>query len=127
VFGHAFIPDATNQCFCILLVSLAVVLVNHMTTKISAMDVEYDAFTGIVMKHGNFTSRLVPALGESFAHATTTRLLLSPTIPSMDDSRECRLIKSSHKPPGKALYRVTEQGIRDIVAEIRHKRPRIPI
>ncbi len=62
--------------------------------------------------------KLIPALGESWAHATTTRLLL------MNDEhrhgqnhqrRICKLCKSPHKPSGRALFSITQFGIRDCV------------
>lgn len=75
---------------------LAVVVINQMTTKV-----------------GEHEARLVPALGESWAHATTTRILLSrtdhPTI------RKCTLVKSPHKASGMAMYDVREAGIRDVL------------
>lgn len=76
---------------------IAVVVINQMTTKF-----------GI----GSTDSRLVPALGESWAHATTTRLILSSTLQSQTH-RTCKLVKSPHKPCGVATYKVLECGIRD--------------
>lgn len=74
---------------------LAVVVINQMTTKVNENE-----------------SKLVPALGESWAHATTTRILLSGTDhPSI---RKCTLVKSPHKASGAALYDVRESGIRDV-------------
>ena len=111
---------------------LAVVVINQMTTKI-----------GVRSSNGNTTS-VVPALGESWAHATATRLLLSKeervhgdgydqNNGSDDDDdddemrllrrgvpsqlRTCSLIKSAHKPTGKANYRILEEGIRDVSGE----------
>eukprot|EP00557_Chaetoceros_sp_GSL56_P002912 CAMPEP_0176486954 /NCGR_PEP_ID=MMETSP0200_2-20121128/5856_1 /TAXON_ID=947934 /ORGANISM="Chaetoceros sp., Strain GSL56" /LENGTH=433 /DNA_ID=CAMNT_0017883715 /DNA_START=125 /DNA_END=1426 /DNA_ORIENTATION=+ len=63
---------------------------------------------------GSGSSSLVPALGESWAHAMTTRLLL--TFPSDSNSsskrRLCKLVKSPHKPEGTAIFTITEFGIR---------------
>lgn len=108
----AFLGDLANQH------NLAVVVINQMTTKIG---------------RNNTGTSVVPALGESWAHATATRLLLSKeerflTETSNDDDetenlsrrrelRTCSLIKSSHKPTGKASYRILEDGIRDVPGE----------
>jgi RAD51-like protein 2 len=83
----AFLADMASQF------DVAVVVINQMTTKVGEND----------------TSKLVPALGESWGHAVTTRVLLSG-----DDIRRCTLVKSPHKAAGSALYRVVESGIRDV-------------
>lgn len=83
----AFLADLATQF------DVAVVAINQMTTKVG----------------DNNTSKLVPALGESWGHATTTRVLLSG-----DDVRRCTLVKSPHKAAGTALYQVRECGIRDV-------------
>lgn len=92
----AFLADLANKY------DLAVLVVNQMTTKLEK--------TG---------SRIVPALGESWAHATTTRLLLSTTPNST--VRQCTLVKSPHRPPGTAHYSVLECGVRDAVASQNNK------
>jgi len=100
--------------------NLAVVVINQMTTKIGS---------------GSSGTSVVPALGESWAHATATRLLLSkqerftmeeyPTNNNDDDDesmrrrvrsdlRTCSLIKSAHKPNGRANYQIFEEGIRGV-------------
>lgn len=84
----AFLGDlATNY-------KLAVVAINQMTTKVE-----------------DGSSRYVPALGESWAHATTSRLLLSC---NNSEERTCTLVKSPHRPPGSAKYQVLGTGIRDL-------------
>ena len=55
-------------------------------------------------------ARLVPALGESYAHACTTRVILSWE----DDMRTAYLYKSPRLPPGRAKYAVTNGGLRDV-------------
>ena len=55
-------------------------------------------------------ARLVPALGESYAHACTTRVILSWE----DDIRTAYLYKSPRLPQGRARYTVTEGGVRDV-------------
>jgi RAD51-like protein 2 len=71
---------------------VAVVAVNQMTTKFgSARDL-----------------RMVPALGESWAHAVTTRLLLAEN----EGVRQCELTKSPRLAAGKADYVIVEEGVR---------------
>ena len=104
---------------------LAVVVTNHMTTKI-----------GNNGDSSNHAVSVVPALGESWAHATATRLLLSKeeryllerAAPSGDRDGNndvnddngthhlwtCSLTKSANLPNGTASYRIVEGGIRDI-------------
>jgi RAD51-like protein 2 len=103
---------------------LAVVVLNQMTTKFVAV--------GDHSKNNNnatHKSRLVPALGESWAHATTTRLLLSsspsPSTSQNDTSgtsrptnngysvKTCTLVKSPHLPQGKVQFQIHPSGIRD--------------
>lgn len=96
--------------------NLAVLVTNHMTTQIVQGQ-----------------SRVVPALGESWAHAVTNRLLISipqeqPALVLIDDTdrdghggtnsvvgsiRKCSLVKSPHKPNGDAYFQVLEIGVRD--------------
>ena len=95
----------TNHCHHLtqlaLQYNLAVVVVNQMTTK------------------GDL---LVPALGESWAHAVTTRLLLSSDIggggvstqphQQQQPTRTCRLTKSPRLPSGAANFQIVEAGVR---------------
>jgi RAD51-like protein 2 len=85
---------------------VAVVTINQMTTQFS-----------------NGISKVVPALGESWAHAVTTRLLLTVSsnnnnAESQHDSqqqqqaRTCQLVKSPRLPSGQAEYCVTADGVR---------------
>eukprot|EP00890_Picochlorum_soloecismus_P002830 jgi/Picsp_1/3548/NSC_06386-R1_rad51 homolog c ( cerevisiae) len=71
---------------------LAVVLMNQMTTRIAAEG----------------QSRLVPALGDSWAHAATNRILLY----WKDDSRFAFLFKSPIMPASTSEYVVANAGIR---------------
>mmetsp|Transcript_12025 Transcript_12025/g.17342 ORF Transcript_12025/g.17342 Transcript_12025/m.17342 type:complete len:114 (+) Transcript_12025:174-515(+) len=109
----AFLSDlATNF-------RLAVVVMNQMTTKFGSSNPENTKST--------FDTQLIPALGESWSHSTTTRLLLSWTTVG---ARECRLVKSPHKPAGVALFSVTADGIRDycpINKSEASKRPRVQL
>jgi RAD51-like protein 2 len=77
---------------------LAVVAINQMTTK----------FVGAGSIQSN-NSHLVPALGESWAHAVTTRIILSSLS---DDLRTCTLVKSPRLPSGSANYNIMECGVR---------------
>eukprot|EP00578_Thalassiosira_sp_NH16_P031311 CAMPEP_0181078316 /NCGR_PEP_ID=MMETSP1071-20121207/1418_1 /TAXON_ID=35127 /ORGANISM="Thalassiosira sp., Strain NH16" /LENGTH=495 /DNA_ID=CAMNT_0023159617 /DNA_START=303 /DNA_END=1790 /DNA_ORIENTATION=- len=93
---------------------LAVVAMNHLTTRIE--------------KDGNNSqggTKLVPALGESWAHSVTSRLMIdhyrpfhtdtsSSTDTHMDEVRTCTLVKSPHKPTGTALFMITDKGIRGV-------------
>ena len=77
---------------------LAVVTVNQVTVK-------PDPGGG-----GGGGARLVPALGESYAHACTTRVILSWE----EDVRTAYLYKSPRLPQGRARYTITEGGVRDV-------------
>ncbi|KAG7361584.1 DNA repair and recombination protein radA [Nitzschia inconspicua] len=117
--------------------NLAVVAINQMTTKI------VQTKGGNSSNSSNTLSTNVPALGESWAHATTTRLLLkmkeflvaetttattpedenddhhTPSKqdiypPQLRQDRTCTLIKSPNRPPGTVPFRITKDGIRDI-------------
>ena len=75
---------------------LAALVVNQMTTKVN-----------------DDTSEYVPALGASWAHAVTTRLIVEQPDPQKS-MRLCRLVKSPHKPCSVANFDVREVGIRDV-------------
>ena len=77
--------------------ALAVVTVNQVTVKPGA-------------ETGGGGARLVPALGESYAHACATRVLLSWE----DDTRVAYLYKSPRLPQGRARYTITRGGVRDV-------------
>jgi len=93
-----------------------------MTTKVLNHDDEHEEIDSLTVGDGD--ARLVPALGESWAHATTTRILLA----SCDDEttattgggmqrestrRICCLVKSPHKAAGTAYFSITDYGVRD--------------
>eukprot|EP00045_Choanoeca_perplexa_P004685 m.39856 g.39856 ORF g.39856 m.39856 type:complete len:264 (-) comp12705_c0_seq4:48-839(-) len=73
--------------------NLAVVLINQMTTKVGSHD----------------TAHLVPALGESWAHACTTRIILSWQA----GNRCATLYKSPTMKEATIEYSIKEEGIRD--------------
>ena len=73
---------------------IAVVMMNQVTTKLL----------------GENQSRLVPALGDSWAHAATTRIVLY----WKDSIRHAFVYKSPSQPPAAAKYTVTSDGIRSL-------------
>ncbi|CDS40736.1 DNA repair protein RAD51 3 [Echinococcus multilocularis] len=81
----------------------AVIMTNQITTKFVTS--ETSATT---------RSTLVPALGESWGHICSVRLLLSKAEGSdAEQRRTVRLLKHPGRPPGTAAYQVTAGGIRD--------------
>jgi len=72
---------------------LAVVVTNQVTTK-----------------PGDSSSSLAPALGESWAHACTQRVMLD----WQGAGRVASLLKSPSLRPGSVPYRVTQHGIQDV-------------
>jgi RAD51-like protein 2 len=122
---------------------VAVLAVNQMTTKVGsgAADQNYhnrgtgsigggrtdDVIGGGLGGGGDIanssSSRLTPALGESWSHSTTTRLLLTQLNGGSSstgnggesiDVRRCRLVKCPHKATGVADFQVNGSGIRDV-------------
>ena len=116
---------------------VAVLAVNQMTTKVgSAVDQNVGpgaaggADDGVGGGDLNIpSSRLTPALGESWSHSTTTRLLLTQLKGGVggsvygssstgndgeSDVRRCRLVKCPHKATGVADFQVNGSGIRDV-------------
>ncbi|KAI8106873.1 hypothetical protein M9434_001527 [Picochlorum sp. BPE23] len=71
---------------------IAIVLMNHVTTKIL----------------GEGKSRIVPALGDSWAHAATNRLICY----WKDRKRYAFLFKSPHLPAAAAEFRISKDGVR---------------
>ncbi|GJP30012.1 hypothetical protein CLOM_g22035 [Closterium sp. NIES-68] len=82
--------------------NVAVVLVNQVTTKVEGE-----------------VSRLVPALGESWAHACTNRVILFWS----GGQRFAHLFKSPYLRAGTAPFTVTSEGVRSL--EDAHKRQRL--
>lgn len=92
---------------------LAVVAINQMTTK-QQQNQQANDEGGSTTTTNNV---LVPALGESWAHAVTIRLVLSVskvTTTEQQQRRVCTLIKSPSLPPGSVEYQIVESGIRNI-------------
>lgn len=73
--------------------ALAAVFMNQVTTKV--LD-------------GGSTSKLVPALGESWGHAASTRVILYWQGPD----RHAHVYKSQSQPPATARYVITADGVR---------------
>jgi RAD51-like protein 2 len=112
---------------------LAVVCVNHMTTTRSENasknnDPIANEKNLLESSVTNPRTHLIPALGESWAHAVTTRLVLSKPsskfATSLGESkshqfRTCALTKSPSLPTGEANLVIGEAGIRgvDVVLE----------
>ena len=106
---------------------VAVIVINHMTTKvgknIDSMNLQSSQAS---LANPNTTaengSKLIPALGEAWAHSITSRLLLTHDDFMQSDSkvslpfarRRCTLVKSPHKPAGIAHYCILDVGIRDL-------------
>eukprot|EP00118_Oscarella_pearsei_P014802 m.129494 g.129494 ORF g.129494 m.129494 type:complete len:161 (+) comp37981_c0_seq3:662-1144(+) len=81
---------------------LAVVLTNHMTTRLNR-----DPATNTI------SSTLQPALGESWGHASTIRVLLLWE----DSTRTANLYKSPSKQQSIVAFQVTADGVRDITED----------
>ncbi|KAI9143174.1 RAD51-like protein c-like protein [Paraphysoderma sedebokerense] len=79
---------------------LAVLLTNQMTTKVNR-----GGGTG-----GDNESHVVPALGESWGHASTNRVILY----YKDDVRHAYLFKSPNLQACTVRYQITSDGIRDV-------------
>lgn len=94
---------------------LAVVFLNQVTTKLSP--------SGQLV--------LAPALGDSWAHSCTHRIVLHweppgtalppwPTYDHITPPRYATLVKSARYPPGSGSFMVTRQGVRDAPSARRH-------
>ena len=82
---------------------LAIVLMNQVTTKVAA---------------GGGSTRLVPALGDSWAHAATSRVILY----WQGGVRNAFIYKSPSQPAAAAEYGVTADGVRSLKRQAQ-KRP----
>ena len=95
----SLLAQRLNQCA--FTHNTAVVVTNHMTTKIDRSS----------------SSSTVPALGELWFHSVTNRVILKwrvdKTVHESEDERIAVLVKSSYRPCAEASYIVCEQGIRD--------------
>jgi len=111
---------ATQLETCAKKHDLAVVVMNQVTTKLS--------------QEGN--ARLVPALGDTWSHIPTQRLFLdwerrsargqlmeggpellsapSPNATLEDVPRVAKLLKSNKRRTGRALFRICNDGVRDL-------------
>lgn len=83
-----------------LLYKVAVVVTNHVTTKID------------IDEQGSKVGRVVPALGDHWAHCITNRVILEM---DSDGNRIATLSKSLSRPYESIMYSVNEVGIRDSV------------
>jgi len=83
--------------------NVAVVIMNQMTMKFQKIN------EGSLIKE---ESSLIPALGESWGHASTNRFILSTT--DNQTVRKIFLQKSPNNKQGVAYYQITNDGLRDI-------------
>ena len=91
-----------------------------MTTKVGGISGSIENKMHNDIGNNRNASRLIPALGESWAHSTTTRLLLMTDDTAVGKSRNqqcriCKLVKSPHRPAGTAAFTITEFGIRGAI------------
>jgi RAD51-like protein 2 len=98
---------------------LAVVAVNQMTTKIGGPDAiaTTTTTTNYSADWSSGGSKLVPALGESWAHAVCTRLVLLQNDNSSSSNgrrRTCALTKSPRFPNASSDFQIVEQGVRGV-------------
>jgi len=84
--------------------NIAIVIMNQMTMKFQKVD------EGSQIKE---ESTLVPALGESWGHASTNRFILSTTENQI--VRKIFLQKSPNNKQTLAYYQITNDGIRDVI------------
>ncbi|KAH9492193.1 DNA repair protein rad51c [Bulinus truncatus] len=86
--------------------SIAVVLINQMSTKIPSLP-------------GSYSAHLIPALGESWAHVSNIKLLLNWEI----NQRKAMLYKSPNNPELECFFQITAGGIRDITNDTNQPSP----
>ncbi|XP_014786211.1 DNA repair protein RAD51 homolog 3 isoform X3 [Octopus bimaculoides] len=85
--------------------TLAVVLTNQMTTRIN------NNSSSSYMNISDTTQNMVPALGESWAHISTIRIILY----WKDNQRKALLYKSPEHKEDVVSFQITMGGIRDVV------------
>jgi RAD51-like protein 2 len=90
--------------------AVAVVLMNQVTTKFEGNGAVEGQVDGC---RGGDGSTLVPALGNSWAHACSSRCMLYWDR----GTRYARLIKSSNLPDQVVPYRITADGVTDLESE----------
>ena len=101
--------------------ALRTTILSKMTNRLMSIATSHDVAVVTVNQvtvkpQRDGPARLVPALGESYAHACTTRVILSWE----NDERVAFITKSPRLPQARAKYAVTAGGIRDV----RRRRPR---
>ena len=96
--------------------NLAVVMINQMTTRFMKKTQPYQNYNNETKESRQAV--LVPALGESWSHASTNRIRLSRADGNL---RVATLVKSPSLARGKAFYRITPSGVRG--PKRSHKRP----
>jgi RAD51-like protein 2 len=88
---------------------VAVLVVNQMTTAGDRELSGASAVAAATWSGASGASKLVPALGEAWAHACTSRIILEW---SAAGHRVARLVKSPARPPGVVPYAVVPDGVR---------------
>jgi RAD51-like protein 2 len=89
---------------------VAVLVVNQMTTAASDKELTgASAIAAATWDAASGASKLVPALGEAWAHACTSRVILEW---SRAGHRLARLVKSAARPPGAVPYAIVPDGVR---------------
>jgi RAD51-like protein 2 len=93
---------------------LAVVAINQMTTKFLTNTTNVVSQTCTSTNNNSYMNdltRSVPALGESWAHAVSTRLLL---YGNGSETRQCQILKSPRLPNATADYYIVDWGVRGL-------------
>lgn len=104
----AELAHASLHCApCLLLNAFQVVLMNQVTTKL-------EGGGGGSSSRGDgaadVAARLVPALGDSWAHAATARVILH----WHDGKRRAFIYKSPTQPAAAGEYTITKDGVRGL-------------
>ncbi|XP_029651675.1 DNA repair protein RAD51 homolog 3 [Octopus sinensis] len=89
--------------------ALAVVLTNQMTTRINYSNNNYSSSS--YMNTSDTSQNMIPALGESWAHISTIRIILY----WKDNQRKALLYKSPEHKEDVVSFQITMGGIRDVV------------
>jgi RAD51-like protein 2 len=87
---------------------VAVILMNQVTTKVIKVHTTTTTTTTNNNNNNAVVTRLVPALGDSWAHAATNRIVLY----WKDGTRQAFVYKSPTRPAATAEYTVTQDGVR---------------
>jgi RAD51-like protein 2 len=89
--------------------NVAIVVVNHMTTKIETNTTTTMDLSSLGGTSGLSVASIVPALGDVWSHCITNRILLS----WQGDQRVATIVKSPAWPSSSAAFVVGTAGVRD--------------